>query len=174
MAAARLWAGAVASAAALSVSVATPARADEPELPPALDARADDVAIDARQNELQLKGNVRIDSMPFYLTSDELAVRRTRFGAEVTGKGQVAFLHASWTEWKNMFSFEIYGRMGKLEITGLGGLTTGQTLVVQAANGDGQTKRFDVKVRIDTPNEIEYFKHGGILQFVLRSQTARP
>jgi len=38
-----------------------------------------------------------------------------------TGKGQVAFLHASWTEWKNMFSFEIYGRMGKLEITGLGG-----------------------------------------------------
>ena len=91
MAAARLWAGALASAAALSVSVAAPAHADEPELPPALDARADDVAIDARQNELQLKGNVRVDSMPFYLTSDELAVRRTRFGAEVTGKGQVAF-----------------------------------------------------------------------------------
>ena len=38
-----------------------------------------------------------------------------------TAKGQVAFLHASWTEWKNMFSFEIFGRTGKLEITGLGG-----------------------------------------------------
>jgi len=34
---------------------------------------------------------------------------------------QVAFLHASWTEWKNLFSFEISGRMGKLEIAGLGG-----------------------------------------------------
>jgi predicted dehydrogenase len=38
-----------------------------------------------------------------------------------TAKGQVAFLHASWTEWKNLFSFEIAGRVGKLEITGLGG-----------------------------------------------------
>lgn len=34
---------------------------------------------------------------------------------------QVAFLHASWTEWKNIFSFEVCGRMGKLEINGLGG-----------------------------------------------------
>ncbi len=38
-----------------------------------------------------------------------------------TAMGQVAFLHASWTEWKNLFSFEIYGRLGKLEISGLGG-----------------------------------------------------
>jgi predicted dehydrogenase len=34
---------------------------------------------------------------------------------------QVAWLHASWTEWKNLFSFEICGRTGKLEIAGLGG-----------------------------------------------------
>ena len=34
---------------------------------------------------------------------------------------QVAFLHASCTEWKNLFSFEIYGKTGKLEISGLGG-----------------------------------------------------
>jgi predicted dehydrogenase len=38
-----------------------------------------------------------------------------------TAGGQVAFLHASWTEWKNLFSFEIAGRVGKLEISGLGG-----------------------------------------------------
>lgn len=38
-----------------------------------------------------------------------------------TTKRQVAFLHASCTEWKNMFSMEIYGRNAKLEITGLGG-----------------------------------------------------
>ncbi|MCR4348012.1 MAG: Gfo/Idh/MocA family oxidoreductase [Sulfuricaulis sp.] len=38
-----------------------------------------------------------------------------------TAKQQVAFLHASCTEWKNMFSMEIYGRNAKLEISGLGG-----------------------------------------------------
>jgi len=36
-------------------------------------------------------------------------------------KKQVAFLHASCTEWKNLFSMEIYGQKAKLEITGLGG-----------------------------------------------------
>jgi predicted dehydrogenase len=34
---------------------------------------------------------------------------------------QVAFLHASCTEWKNTFSFELYGRTGKIDINGLGG-----------------------------------------------------
>jgi predicted dehydrogenase len=38
-----------------------------------------------------------------------------------TKQQQVAFLHASCTEWKNMFSMEIYGRNGKLDIFGLGG-----------------------------------------------------
>jgi predicted dehydrogenase len=38
-----------------------------------------------------------------------------------TAAGQVAHLHASWTEWKNLFSFEIFGRTGKLAIDGLGG-----------------------------------------------------
>ena len=38
-----------------------------------------------------------------------------------TPANQVAFLHATWTEWKNTFSFEITGKLGKIEITGLGG-----------------------------------------------------
>jgi predicted dehydrogenase len=38
-----------------------------------------------------------------------------------TSTGQTAFLHVSCTEWKNLFSFEIYGRNGKLAIDGLGG-----------------------------------------------------
>lgn len=38
-----------------------------------------------------------------------------------TAKAQTAFLHVSCTEWKNLFSMEIYGRGGKLEISGLGG-----------------------------------------------------
>ena len=38
-----------------------------------------------------------------------------------TGAGQTAWLHVSCTEWKNLFSFEIYGRHTKLHIEGLGG-----------------------------------------------------
>ncbi len=38
-----------------------------------------------------------------------------------TASGQTAWLHASCTEWKNLFSFEIYGRAGKLHVEGLGG-----------------------------------------------------
>lgn len=38
-----------------------------------------------------------------------------------TAQKQVAFLHASCTEWKNLFSMEIYGRTGKLDLSGLGG-----------------------------------------------------
>ena len=38
-----------------------------------------------------------------------------------TAMKQVAFLHVSWTEWKNTFSFEIYGKDAKIDISGLGG-----------------------------------------------------
>jgi len=38
-----------------------------------------------------------------------------------TAASQVAWLHVSCSEWKNMFSFEIYGRDGKLAVDGLGG-----------------------------------------------------
>ncbi|MEO5958073.1 MAG: Gfo/Idh/MocA family oxidoreductase [Opitutaceae bacterium] len=38
-----------------------------------------------------------------------------------TAAGQTAWLHASCTEWKNLFSFELYGRNGKIAIDGLGG-----------------------------------------------------
>lgn len=38
-----------------------------------------------------------------------------------TARGQVAWLHASCSEWKNLFCFEIFGRDGKIQIDGLGG-----------------------------------------------------
>jgi aconitate hydratase len=43
------------------------------------------------------------------------------------------------------------------------------TLTVRATNADGSTKSFFVRCRIDTPAELEYYKHGGILPYVLRS-----
>ena len=49
------------------------------------------------------------------------AVEDNGFALLRTAGGQVAWLHASCTEWKNLFSFEIVGRDAKLQIDGLGG-----------------------------------------------------
>jgi predicted dehydrogenase len=51
----------------------------------------------------------------------DMPVEDNAFLLMKTETGKTAFLHATWTEWKNTFSFEICGRDAKLEITGLGG-----------------------------------------------------
>ncbi len=51
----------------------------------------------------------------------EMEVEDNCFLTLQTPSKQVAWLQASWSEWKNLFSFEIYGRKGKLQIDGLGG-----------------------------------------------------
>ena len=51
----------------------------------------------------------------------ECPVEDNGFALLKTADGRVAWLHASCTEWKNLFSFEIFGRVGKLQIDGLGG-----------------------------------------------------
>ena len=56
-------------------------------------------------------------------------------------------------------------------ITGLTALnegTTPRTVAVRAEKTDGSVISFDAVVRIDTPGEADYFRHGGILQYVLR------
>jgi predicted dehydrogenase len=50
-----------------------------------------------------------------------MPVEDNGFAMLKTATGQVAWLHASCTEWKNLFCFEIFGRDGKLQIDGLGG-----------------------------------------------------
>jgi aconitate hydratase len=52
-------------------------------------------------------------------------------------------------------------------------LAQGRTLKVKATAPDGTVKEFETKVRIDTPQEIEYYEHGGILQYVLRQLAAK-
>jgi aconitate hydratase len=51
-------------------------------------------------------------------------------------------------------------------------LTPGKSLTVHVAAADGAKKSFTVTCRIDTPNEVDYYQHGGILQFVLRQLLA--
>ncbi|MCH6545053.1 MAG: aconitate hydratase AcnA [Deltaproteobacteria bacterium] len=55
------------------------------------------------------------------------------------------------------------------EITGIAhGLKVGKELSVSAQSDDGKVKEFKVTCRIDTPAELDYYSHGGILEFVLR------
>ena len=52
-------------------------------------------------------------------------------------------------------------------------LQPGQQLTVELKASDGRMRYFPVKVRIDTPIEIDYYRHGGILPFVLRQLLAK-
>jgi len=47
-----------------------------------------------------------------------------------TAQGQVAQIHTSWTQWKNLFRFEVFGRDGFLLINGLGGSYGVETLTL--------------------------------------------
>ncbi|HEX9115209.1 MAG TPA: aconitate hydratase AcnA [Anaerolineae bacterium] len=71
-------------------------------------------------------------------------------------------------------STESLGLTGE-EVFEIGGLSqavenfrSGQTVPVKARKADGSVVAFDAKLRIDTPQEALYYKHGGILQYVLR------
>jgi aconitate hydratase len=58
-------------------------------------------------------------------------------------------------------------------IEGLAGAVTSRKITVKAKGADGKTKEFAATVRIDTPQEREYYRHGGILQYVLRQLLAK-
>ena len=49
-----------------------------------------------------------------------------------------------------------------------GGVEPGQAVAVRALADDGREVSFTARCRVDTPVEAEYYRHGGILQFVLR------
>ena len=63
---------------------------------------------------------------------------------------------------------ESLGLTGKEEFS-ITGLEGGEAKEVTVKAGDTE---FQARVRIDTPKEVDYFKHGGILPFVLRQLMA--
>jgi aconitate hydratase len=59
-------------------------------------------------------------------------------------------------------------------ITGLSdAIEPGMTLTLRIERADGRSDSVPVSLRIDTPIEIDYYRHGGILQFVLRQLLAK-
>jgi aconitate hydratase len=59
-----------------------------------------------------------------------------------------------------METFDVVGITGDLKLR--------QDLTVRAKSDDGKLKEFTVICRIDTPAELDYYRHGGILEYVLR------
>ena len=57
-------------------------------------------------------------------------------------------------------------------ITGVADLEPRQTVEVTMTRADGSSETFETLCRIDTANEMEYFRHGGILHYVLRNLAA--
>ncbi len=67
---------------------------------------------------------------------------------------------------------EIFDIVGLAEALG-GDFRPGREVTVVAKGPDGRKIEFRVLLRIDTPREADYFRHGGILQYVLRSLAAQ-
>ncbi|MGH3503398.1 MAG: hypothetical protein ACRDQA_21245, partial [Nocardioidaceae bacterium] len=61
------------------------------------------------------------------------------------------------------------------EISGIDAMNDGQTpgSVHIRAEGSGSPVEFGAVVRIDTPGELGYYRHGGIMQYVLRNLRSR-
>jgi aconitate hydratase len=54
------------------------------------------------------------------------------------------------------------------EIEGVASLSPKKAITVRTKSNDGSTKTFTAIARVDTPEEVSYYHHGGILQYVLR------
>jgi len=79
-------------------------------------------------------------------------------------------------EGQNADSLGLTGRE-TYDITGLAegvanGFANGREVPVRATSDDGKVTEFKARVRLDTPQEVEYYRHGGILHYVLRQLLA--
>ena len=71
------------------------------------------------------------------------------------------FRHGENAESLGLTGREVY------DVEGLGD-GSANSVTVRAVADDGSEKTFEARVRIDTPQEVEYYRHGGILHYVLR------
>ena len=75
-----------------------------------------------------------------------------------TEKSQTAFCHISWTQWKNLFSFEIYGKDGYLMIEGLGGSYGPEKLIFGKRNFEKPFSQKIIKFRNKDRSWLEEWK----------------
>jgi len=85
--------------------------------------------------------------------------------SNLVGMGVLPLVFEEGTSWQSL------GITGKETVTirGLSGLKPRQKLLVTIAAAEGKTRDVEVLCRIDTEEELLYYRHGGILPFVLRN-----
>jgi aconitate hydratase len=84
--------------------------------------------------------------------------------SNLIGMGVLPLQFAEGVSWKTL------GLTGAetVTISGVASLLPRQVISVNVTYPDGATRTFEAKVRIDTENELDYFRNGGILHYVLR------
>ncbi|TPN69221.1 aconitate hydratase AcnA [Mesorhizobium sp. B1-1-1] len=88
--------------------------------------------------------------------------------SNLVGMGVIPFVFEEGTSWAslNLKGDEL------VEIDGLDALKPRQKMEARITYGDGTVKKVPIICRIDTLDELDYFKNGGILQYVLRDLAA--
>ncbi|MBN9219646.1 MAG: aconitate hydratase AcnA, partial [Mesorhizobium sp.] len=88
--------------------------------------------------------------------------------SNLVGMGVIPFVFEEGTSWAslNLKGDEL------VEIDGLDAIKPRQTMTAKVTYGDGTVKNVPIICRIDTLDELDYFKNGGILQYVLRDLAA--
>jgi aconitate hydratase A / 2-methylisocitrate dehydratase len=80
-------------------------------------------------------------------------------------------LPLQFVDGQNATALELTGRE-EFDVAGVAAMTPRGRLAVRVRPAGGQSREFQVLVRIDTPEELEAFRHGGILPYVLRQLAA--
>jgi len=88
--------------------------------------------------------------------------------SNLVGMGVLPLVFADGQSWQGL------GLTGEETVTirGLAGLKPRQKVAVEIAGADGTARTIEVLCRIDTEEELAYYRHGGILPFVLRNLAA--
>ena len=82
------------------------------------------------------------------------------------------FLAEETADTSGLTGEEVFDIIGLTDV--LENFAPGKTVKVRAKKPDGVVLEFHATVRIDTPQEVQYYKHGGILQYVLRQLMSKP
>lgn len=88
--------------------------------------------------------------------------------SNLVGMGILPLVFDEGTSWR---SLDLTGAE-RVSIRGLGEITPRQRMTLEIATADGRVRDVPVTSRIDTLDELHYFKHGGILPYVLRQLAA--
>jgi aconitate hydratase len=83
------------------------------------------------------------------------------------GIAPLEFLPGDSVQSLGLTGFEIFEVSG-LAVGVASGFAVGREVTVRATADNGQIREFRVRVRLDTPQEMQYYRHGGILHYVLR------